>query len=109
MTEKAVLLHNLISISSFLREAGMHRNDLRYYRRLRRVDGVYRVAGRYVVDRLSVQLHIGARECGGVMVRFNLWVSLGGRLGAVSVPKELARLRGLVECGGLEGKDSITA
>lgn len=73
----------------------MHRNELIYYRKLKRVEGLYRVAGRFVVDRSSININLNKQGD-----KFRLWLSLGGRLGAVSVPAELRRLRTLEVSGG---------
>ena len=62
------------------------------YRHSGRVEGLISIAGRSVVDRSTIKiLSLNGWKC----KKFELWVKIGGRLGAVSVPAELKRLRSL--------------
>lgn len=87
----SVLIDNLISISCFLREIRMQRNEFIRYCADGRVEGLIRVAGRYVVDRSKINIRFLK---GGST--FREWVMFGGRNGVVQMginknPKRIKR------------------
>jgi len=87
----SISLDNIISLKTFLHESGININLFREYRRAGRVKGVVVIAGKELIDRsqLDIEYKNTFGRPGGML--FRLWVELGGRSGAVSVPDELRR------------------
>lgn len=97
-----VNLSDLISITSFLSEVGINRNEFAIFRRSGRVDGLISIAGRFVVDRGKINI----RFLKGNGERFKLWLSLGGRSHPVDVRGEMRRIKGLGSLPGSLGSSS---
>ncbi len=84
MSTESVNINDLISVSTFLREIRMSREEFMRFRHSKRIDGVISIAGRNVIDRSKVNIRFMR---GGD--KFKLWLQLGGRTKPVIVPKDL--------------------
>lgn len=80
-----VSFESLISLTMFLNEVGLPGNDFMRYRKDNRVEGLYLIAGKVLIDRRRINIFFKRNG-----VAFRRWLELGGRLGPVNVKQGIA-------------------
>lgn len=79
-------LDSLINITTFFKETGIDGSEFYPLLYTNRIEGVYKIANRWLIDRKAINIHYHQNG-----YKFKLWIKLGGRDNAVNVKEELNR------------------